>query len=51
MEDKQKPEYTGSLDVALWKKVDKNGKEYFTMKINNICNVCKSSSVTKDQSP
>lgn len=34
-----KPAYRGKLDVALWRKDDKNGNTYYTMKIGNIANL------------
>lgn len=42
MEEKETnkaPDFRGKLDVALWKKTDKNGKDFYTIKIGNICNV------------
>jgi len=41
MENKQtvQPDFDGELGVALWKKTDKNGNSYYTLKINNVCNL------------
>ena len=39
MEENTKPSHIGKLDVALWEKIDKNGKPYYTLKIGNICNM------------
>ena len=37
----QKPDYKGKLDVAAWKKLDKNGKTYLSVKLSNHVNLFK----------
>jgi len=41
MTENKKPDYTGTLEVALWEKKDKNGNTYFTVKYGTITNVFK----------
>lgn len=33
------PDFKGRLDVVAWKKIDKNGNEYLTVKIGSIVNL------------
>ena len=41
MEEQKKPipDYKGSLDVAAWKHLDKNGKVYLSLKIATNVNL------------
>lgn len=38
-EKHEKPKYKGNLPIALWKHKDKNGKVYYTLKIQNFGNL------------
>lgn len=35
----QLPKYKGSLDVAAWEKIDRNGKTYLSVSIANHVNL------------
>lgn len=38
---KEKPDYTGNLDVAAWINTDKNGKTFLSVKIGSFANLFK----------
>lgn len=37
--EKRKPDFKGNLEVALWINRDKNGKEYFSIKLGTTANL------------
>ena len=40
-ESKEKPDFTGKLEVAAWINKDKNGKTFLSIKIGNYANLFK----------